>query len=891
NIFQSYDIELEICKTMSGLGQEEEAIKRLEIAISNCSDVERSNYFLFSWVDIMLISGNSEAAIEALQRIPASSRYFIRSRKYLANIALEKFSDKTTYIACFREIVTVSPVSENWLLLGNAYMSLQMPEKAIEINLCSYYPNNVKDPFCRYIGQHRESIDLLISCKNDPLWEPLANKAILDNILDLSVFDGMEPRAADEENRLLYLHATKKLKIDSLEREVYTSFGQLLSAKKSEADAIFNNMEIMNNDAVPYQLLQAVAFLSLKQVPKAKLTLKRLGQSPWTFENGEWLEKGWLLLAKIYINSNKGEQAKEFCQRVLKYNASSLSALELMGSIAEREHSYSEAAKSYGAVWKRSKCTTLSVDPFYRYIGQHRESIDLLISCKNDPFWEPLANKAILDNILDLSVFDWMESRAADEQKRVLYLHATNSAGPQKMSKRVGSATDPKDIAELWRSHYSAVFCETFPVLNGVRRGGVLSLFLYSLYVDDLNLCLAQTGVGCFIGGVCFSNLGYVDDLVILAPTLAPPNHLISISDEFASANDIVFNTPKTQCMAFIPRGTPLTHIPMAWLSGVSLYFVGSYKYLVFTVAPTLSDELHVKALSGRDTVQNEGSYSKNIYLGVATGTRSDLLTLEYPIQHGIVTDFEAMEQIFQHIFHQELCIDPEEYPVLLTEAPFNPEAKRNTMIKMLFEKFNIPQLRVEKAPILSLLDMRKKTGIVVDCGDDVTHVIPVYDGNILLKDCSSVNLGDRDVKNHLRSTLMKSNRGVDFKSDTLYHIQEKKCLVALDFEKEMASFHEQSWWRKRKISKENSYKLPDGKVITIGNESIRSTEVLFQPSLFGKRGFGITEALYDSIMNVDIRFRDTLSSNIFFIGPIIKYPGFAERIRKDIPSTTELSV
>ncbi|XP_065579395.1 tetratricopeptide repeat protein 21A-like [Artemia franciscana] len=171
----------------------------------------------------------------------------------------------------------------------------------------------------------------------------------------------MEPRAADEENRLLYLHATKKLKIDSLEREVYTSFGQLLSAKKSEADAIFNNMEIMNNDAVPYQLLQAVAFLSLKQVPKAKLTLKRLGQSPWTFENGEWLEKGWLLLAKIYINSNKGEQAKEFCQRVLKYNASSLSALELMGSIAEREHSYSEAAKSYGAVWKRSKCTTLSV--------------------------------------------------------------------------------------------------------------------------------------------------------------------------------------------------------------------------------------------------------------------------------------------------------------------------------------------------------------------------------------------------------------------------------------------------------------------------------------------------------------------------------------------------
>ncbi|KAK2722953.1 hypothetical protein QYM36_003220 [Artemia franciscana] len=145
---------------------------------------------------------------------------------------------------------------------------------------------------------------------------------------------------------------------------------------------------------------------------------------------------------------------------------------------------------------------------------------------------------------------------------------------------------------------WSGYFSECFPVLNGVRQGGVLSLLLYNLYVDDLNLHLAKTGVGCFIGGVCFNNLSYADDLVILAPTVAALNHLFSICDEFASANDIVFYTAKTQCMAFIHRGTPLKHIPMAWLSGVSLSFVGSFKYLGFTVVPTLSDELHVKALS-----------------------------------------------------------------------------------------------------------------------------------------------------------------------------------------------------------------------------------------------------------------------------------------------------
>ncbi|KAK2720002.1 hypothetical protein QYM36_004044 [Artemia franciscana] len=96
---------------------------------------------------------------------------------------------------------------------------------------------------------------------------------------------------------------------------------------------------------------------------------------------------------------------------------------------------------------------------------------------------------------------------------------------------------------------WSGYFSESFPVLNCVRQGGVLSPLLYDLYVDDLNLRLAKTGVGCFFGGVCFNNLSYADDLVILAPTVAALNHLLSICDELASANDIVFNTAKTQCM------------------------------------------------------------------------------------------------------------------------------------------------------------------------------------------------------------------------------------------------------------------------------------------------------------------------------------------------------
>ncbi|KAK4535788.1 hypothetical protein CDCA_CDCA06G1813 [Cyanidium caldarium] len=276
-----------------------------------------------------------------------------------------------------------------------------------------------------------------------------------------------------------------------------------------------------------------------------------------------------------------------------------------------------------------------------------------------------------------------------------------------------------------------------------------------------------------------------------------------------------------------------------------------------------------------------------------ALNKRGAGLTLRYPVEHGVVTDWADAERVWHHLFFYELRADPADHPVLLTEAPLNPRRNRERLASVMFEAFHVPAFFVAVQAVLSLYAAGRTTGVVLDMGDGVSHVVPVYEGYSLPHAVQRLNLAGRDLTEYTAKLMGECGSGTPLRTsaekEIAREIKERYAYVARDFEQEVQRFERDPKAFQRQ------HAMPDGQVVTVDEVAFRVPECLFQPALLGLEAPGVDALVHEAVQKCDMDLRRSLYGNVVVSGGTSMLSGMPERLRmelqKRVPANVKVKV
>jgi len=271
---------------------------------------------------------------------------------------------------------------------------------------------------------------------------------------------------------------------------------------------------------------------------------------------------------------------------------------------------------------------------------------------------------------------------------------------------------------------------------------------------------------------------------------------------------------------------------------------------------------------------------ASDVMIGDDVTAARDMLQTSYPIENGIVQNWPDMIHLYNYTFGERLKIDPTEHKIMLTEAANNPKQNRKKLVETMFETFNFQGVQCSIQAVLTLYAEGLLTGVVVDSGDGVTHVVPVVEGTCEPRHIQRLDVAGRHLTEYLIKLLLQRgytfNRTADF--EVVREIKEKVCYVGYDLQLE------------KKLALETTtvmekYTLPDGRVINVGAERFEASEALFNPSLIGCEQKGLAEMLFDVINKSEMDVRPELYKHIVLSGGSTMYPGLPSRLEKEMRS------
>lgn len=244
------------------------------------------------------------------------------------------------------------------------------------------------------------------------------------------------------------------------------------------------------------------------------------------------------------------------------------------------------------------------------------------------------------------------------------------------------------------------------------------------------------------------------------------------------------------------------------------------------------------------------------------------------PLRHGIIIDWQAMENLWSHLFYCGLQVSTEDHPILTSDSPSCPTTNREKMAEVFFEGFSVPALYVANTGFLSLCYCGRITGLAVEAGAGISHVTPIYSGQTCMEGIYRLDVAGNGLCKYMHNLLLNSSNNVYLLSTLnktmVTQLKKNYCYVSMDYKRDL---------QEKTYHKPVSIETPDGHLLTIDKERFCCPEPLFKPHLLSQSSPGLHHLVFQSLQKVPDEFKGEIINNVVLSGGSSLFPGFPERM------------
>ncbi|XP_051814487.1 tetratricopeptide repeat protein 21B isoform X2 [Acanthochromis polyacanthus] len=361
---------LELAEALWLNGEQHEAAKVMQDAINEFSGTPEELRVTIANADLALLRGDTELALSMLRNITPEQPYYIQAKEKMADIYLNHRKEKRLYASCYREMVEKLPSPHTYLLLGDAYMNIQEPEKAIEVyeqalkknpkdgalaskigkalvkthnyvKAINYYEAALKTEqqnFLRY-----DLAELLMKMKQYERCERVLHDALAHEPVN-------ELPTLSDDCRYLVLLAKIQNKVDKKEEALLS----LQRARDVQAK-VLKRVQLEQPDAVPMQKQLAAEICA--EIAKHYTSQRGYERAVKFYKEAlvycETDRKVMLELARLYLTLGEVDACQEQCSVILKNDQFNEDATLMMADIMFRKEDYKQAVFHFQQLLER----------------------------------------------------------------------------------------------------------------------------------------------------------------------------------------------------------------------------------------------------------------------------------------------------------------------------------------------------------------------------------------------------------------------------------------------------------------------------------------------------------------------------------------------------------